>query len=488
MPSSRSASPTSRSSDACAPATRCRRSRSGHPAGARVQARARAAARRAGAGDAAPRAGAARGRRRARRRARRCRRRRRCACSSPAIRRPPASASRTRSRPSSATSCERCTARSARRIEWALRARTGLTTRGVHDLLVGARAVRRRRRRRHHRRQRRHRPGADAARRARPRRARRLAARPGGRAPRRLRAAAADAPLPAPARAAAPRHGRRRAPPRRRAGALGGDAQRRLARRLRLELDAAGMASDGFHPGEPVYRACGEALAAHVARLPCDEPSSLEHRNASATHDALHHRCLARHRPATPARSAPQRDARQAIAIDARPIHDGAMRGCGGHRPAADRHPASRRARVRHRAIARCADDSRDEQRECRRHRHPQHRQPIERLTRRRVTARHSDRMLRRRGRASSRPQAALRDPHVLRISRAPMRAALARADLRPTRCEYGTGDARSAYADARTSLTSRSGVRRSCGSRGRRRRTRPPASGAGRSIARSAP
>jgi len=28
------------------------------------------------------------------------------------------------------------------------------------------------------------------------------------------------------------------------------------------------MASDGFHPGEPVYRVCGEALAAHVARLP----------------------------------------------------------------------------------------------------------------------------------------------------------------------------------------------------------------------------
>jgi hypothetical protein len=25
------------------------------------------------------------------------------------------------------------------------------------------------------------------------------------------------------------------------------------------------MADDGFHPGEPVYRACGEALANHVA-------------------------------------------------------------------------------------------------------------------------------------------------------------------------------------------------------------------------------
>jgi len=34
-----------------------------------------------------------------------------------------------------------------------------------------------------------------------------------------------------------------------------------------LDLDAAGMASDGFHPGEPVYRVCGEALAAHVAGL-----------------------------------------------------------------------------------------------------------------------------------------------------------------------------------------------------------------------------
>ena len=37
--------------------------------------------------------------------------------------------------------------------------------------------------------------------------------------------------------------------------------------RFALELDADGMASDGFHPGEPVYRVCGEALAAHVAAL-----------------------------------------------------------------------------------------------------------------------------------------------------------------------------------------------------------------------------
>ena len=64
---------------------------------------------------------------------------------------------------------------------------------------------------------------------------------------------------------------------------MGGDARRHdaaLARWAATRSDvsrvgdrrssstAAGMASDGFHPGEPVYRACGEALAAHVARLP----------------------------------------------------------------------------------------------------------------------------------------------------------------------------------------------------------------------------
>jgi lysophospholipase L1-like esterase len=62
---------------------------------------------------------------------------------------------------------------------------------------------------------------------------------------------------------------------------MGGDARRHDAALARwaatrsdvshpafvVELDAAGMASDGFHPGEPVYRACGEALAAHVAAL-----------------------------------------------------------------------------------------------------------------------------------------------------------------------------------------------------------------------------
>ena len=33
-----------------------------------------------------------------------------------------------------------------------------------------------------------------------------------------------------------------------------------------IELTPQSMASDGFHPGEPVYRACGEALGRHVAR------------------------------------------------------------------------------------------------------------------------------------------------------------------------------------------------------------------------------
>ena len=36
---------------------------------------------------------------------------------------------------------------------------------------------------------------------------------------------------------------------------------------IALELSIEAMASDGFHPGEPVYRACGEALAGHIAAL-----------------------------------------------------------------------------------------------------------------------------------------------------------------------------------------------------------------------------
>jgi lysophospholipase L1-like esterase len=35
---------------------------------------------------------------------------------------------------------------------------------------------------------------------------------------------------------------------------------------IAIELSHDTMASDGFHPGEPVYRACGEALGLHVAR------------------------------------------------------------------------------------------------------------------------------------------------------------------------------------------------------------------------------
>ena len=36
---------------------------------------------------------------------------------------------------------------------------------------------------------------------------------------------------------------------------------------IEFDLTPDAMASDGFHPGEPVYRVCGEALAAHVAAL-----------------------------------------------------------------------------------------------------------------------------------------------------------------------------------------------------------------------------
>jgi len=154
-----------------------------------------------------------------------------------------------------------------RPVAWALRARTGLTTRGVHALLLETPPV-----------------AADVAvvisgvndvidqvptRRA-----------------VRERAALADwllgtagvrhvvfAPLP-------PMHRFPLLPePLRRI--VGGDARSHdaaLARwaatrsdvshaRFTVELDAAGMASDGFHPGEPVYRACGEALAAHVANV-----------------------------------------------------------------------------------------------------------------------------------------------------------------------------------------------------------------------------
>lgn len=35
---------------------------------------------------------------------------------------------------------------------------------------------------------------------------------------------------------------------------------------IAVDLTPEMMASDGFHPGEPVYRACGEAIALHVAQ------------------------------------------------------------------------------------------------------------------------------------------------------------------------------------------------------------------------------
>ena len=40
---------------------------------------------------------------------------------------------------------------------------------------------------------------------------------------------------------------------------------------IALDLTPGVMASDGFHPGEPVYRACGEALAAHIAAMNFEE-------------------------------------------------------------------------------------------------------------------------------------------------------------------------------------------------------------------------
>jgi len=156
---------------------------------------------------------------------------------------------------------------SGRRIEWALRARTGLTTRGVHELLVGAAPF-----------------SADVAvvitgvndvidqvttRRAvldRAALADWLLGAGGGRH-------VVFAPLPPIDRFPLLPEPLRRV--------MGGDARRHDAALARwaatrsdvshapvaLDLDAAGMASDGFHPGEPVYRACGEALGLHVARI-----------------------------------------------------------------------------------------------------------------------------------------------------------------------------------------------------------------------------
>ena len=44
---------------------------------------------------------------------------------------------------------------------------------------------------------------------------------------------------------------------------------------IELALSADCMAADGFHPGEPVYRACGEALARFIAeQLPSQETTA----------------------------------------------------------------------------------------------------------------------------------------------------------------------------------------------------------------------
>lgn len=41
-----------------------------------------------------------------------------------------------------------------------------------------------------------------------------------------------------------------------------------------MSLDASCMAPDGFHPGEPVYRVCGEALARHIATMHNDKETT----------------------------------------------------------------------------------------------------------------------------------------------------------------------------------------------------------------------
>ena len=79
---------------------------------------------------------------------------------------------------------------------------------------------------------------------------------------------------------------------------LGGDARRHdlaLARwaagqarvthaPIDVELNAATMAPDGFHPGEPVYRACGEALAAHIAEVAWPRLAGASSRTGAALH------------------------------------------------------------------------------------------------------------------------------------------------------------------------------------------------------------
>lgn len=89
-----------------------------------------------------------------------------------------------------------------------------------------------------------------------------------------------------------------------------------------ITLDASVLAVDRFHPGEPVYRACGEALGGFVAerlfrasigpsdpdRRHADDPTPREGPglpSGPGWQDPLHHRSLAGHRPGhRPARGA----------------------------------------------------------------------------------------------------------------------------------------------------------------------------------------
>jgi lysophospholipase L1-like esterase len=56
---------------------------------------------------------------------------------------------------------------------------------------------------------------------------------------------------------------------------------------IEFDLTPDALASDGFHPGEPVYRVCGEALAAHVAALTSRDTRSCVP-GASASSSASH--------------------------------------------------------------------------------------------------------------------------------------------------------------------------------------------------------
>ena len=47
---------------------------------------------------------------------------------------------------------------------------------------------------------------------------------------------------------------------------------------IRYALDASAMAHDGFHPGPAVYRACGEAIACHLAAWLAAHPLPTENR------------------------------------------------------------------------------------------------------------------------------------------------------------------------------------------------------------------